>query len=330
MSFSYDTKKEMCSLKHSSKSAIKAECYAMLLFGKHFNKNNISFQTENPCIASHYADLLAAATGVYVDIKKPLSRNNSHKPAITVSIPDLAQREQVLNFFGHDTDFVCDNISLKDTINENYTNNIDYDISKIINIKNISSETEPDFIRGAFLSCGTISDPKKEYHLEICIGNSILCHIIIEMLKKCSLPAKLIIRKGQYVIYYKESEQIEDFLTLTGAVNASMSIMNIKILKDIRNRANRITNCETANIEKTVAASSEQVKAIKYIKNHLGLDSLPSQLREIAQLRLDNPEMSLRELGESLPEPLSRSGVNHRLKRIYEYYQSAIDKNKKV
>lgn len=328
MSFSYDTKKELCSLRHSSKLSLKAECYAMLLFGKHFNKNNISFQTENPCIASHYADLLAATAGVYVDIKKPLSRNNAHKPAITVSIPDMAQREHVINFFGHDKDYIFDNIALKD-IDEN-DNNINYDISKIINIKNISSQTEPDFIRGAFLSCGTISDPAKEYHLEMCIGNALLCHVIIEMLKKCSLPAKLIIRKGQYVIYYKESEQIEDFLTLIGAVNASMSIMNIKILKDIRNRANRITNCETANIEKTVAASSEQVKAIKYIKNHLGLNSLPPQLREIAQLRLDNPEMSLRELGESLPEPLSRSGVNHRLKRIYEYYQSAIDKNKKA
>ena len=121
------------------------------------------------------------------------------------------------------------------------------------------------------------------------------------------------------MISERESELIEDALTLMGATGASLELMNIKMVKDIRNTANRIANCENANIDKTVAASMAQIEAIRKIEQKQGMDGLPEELRELARLRLENPEMSLRELGEQLSEPLSRSGVNHRLRRIVEF-----------
>ena len=123
-------------------------------------------------------------------------------------------------------------------------------------------------------------------------------------------------RASQCVLYYKDSGHIEDMLTFMGAVNASLQVMEVKVVKDVRNRMNRITNCETANIDKTVAASVNQSNAIRKIDSRIGIDSLPEDLREIARLRLENPEMSLSALARELSRPISRSGVNHRLKRI--------------
>ena len=130
------------------------------------------------------------------------------------------------------------------------------------------------------------------------------------------VPFKHAVRKGAQLLYLKESEQIEDMLTFMGATKASVHMMEIKIYKELRNKANRVTNCETANIDKTVNAATAQVEQIQWLLECRGWGGLPEELWELAQLRLDHPEMSLRELGEALSTPLSRSGVNHRLKRL--------------
>ena len=117
-------------------------------------------------------------------------------------------------------------------------------------------------------------------------------------------------------MYIKESENIEDVLTFMGASMSSLEIMNVKILKDVRNKANRIANCDSANIEKTIAASYKQIDDIEYIMNPAGFDSLSDELREIAEARMENPDMSLRELGQALTKPISRSGVNHRMRKL--------------
>lgn len=128
----------------------------------------------------------------------------------------------------------------------------------------------------------------------------------------------MISRKGDFVVYLKGSEQIADLLTYLGAQQASMELIQVKMLKEVRNYVNRTTNFTTANIGKTASAAAQHIRAIQKIERKMGLEGLPEDLRELAQLRLDNPEMSLRELGESLSEPISRSGVNHRLRRILE------------
>ena len=130
------------------------------------------------------------------------------------------------------------------------------------------------------------------------------------------LKAKTVVRKNNNILYIKESENIEEILTFMGAQNSTLEIMNIKILKDMRNRVNRVRNCDMANLNKTSAASVSQLQDIRLIESNMGLENLPDTLREIAEARLENPEFSLNDLGEILDPPIGRSGVNHRLKRI--------------
>ena len=184
------------------------------------------------------------------------------------------------------------------------------------------------FVRGAFLACGSVTDPNKEYHLEFSVPSLSLAEGLLSLLQEHGIPIKLASRKGIRLLYLKESEPIEDLLTYMGAVNNSLELMNVKIYKDVRNKVNRVTNCETANIEKTVNAAAGQVEAIRLIEQTLGLDELPEDLREVAGLRLENPDMSLRELCQSLVEPISRSGVNHRLKRLMAIADEIREKKK--
>ncbi|NLM72722.1 MAG: DNA-binding protein WhiA [Clostridiaceae bacterium] len=172
------------------------------------------------------------------------------------------------------------------------------------------------YIRGCFLATGSISDPDKSYHLEITFANHMLTEEFIDFLKDFDIQARQIMRKGYYLAYLKEGQEIVDFLNVVGAHSSLMDLENIRILKDMRNQVNRIVNCETANLEKTVKAAYRQVENIKYINDHLGLDKLPKSLHDIAFLRLENPDISLTELGRLLTPPLSKSGVNHRLRKL--------------
>lgn len=175
----------------------------------------------------------------------------------------------------------------------------------------------PQFFGGAFISCGSISDPNKEYHFELVFPDIDMCNFFgLVLIENYNIIPKQTERKNSQVVYIKESENIEDMLTLMGSVSCSLEIMNIKILKDIRNKINRAVNCDNANIEKTLKASEKQIEDIQLIENTVGFGELSEDLAEIAELRLENPDYNLKELGQALSTPISRSGANHRLNRI--------------
>ncbi len=172
------------------------------------------------------------------------------------------------------------------------------------------------FLRGAFLAGGSISDPEKSYHLEIATRSLILAQELNRLIRSYRLNSKIIRRKGSYVVYLKEGENIVDFLNIIGAHSALLELENVRILKDMRNSVNRIVNCETANLDKTVKASMRQIENIKYIMESGEAENLPENLREIARLRIEYPDINLKELGQLLTPPLSKSGVNHRLRKL--------------
>ena len=230
-------------------------------------------------------------------MRSQLRRKNIGAYAIT--IPGEAARIQMIRSFGHD---------------EN-------DVNLHIHEENLQKDCcISAFLRGVFLICGTVTDPQKEYHLEFSTPYLHLAEDLVAVLhrvKAAQLSPSIARRKNSYIVYIKESAAIEDFLTLTGAVNSAMNLMQIKMYKETYNNLNRVSNCETANLDKTYSAATKQIAAIALISDKVGLDELPADLREAAVLRLENPEMSLREMGERLS--ISRSGVNHRLRRILEF-----------
>lgn len=174
------------------------------------------------------------------------------------------------------------------------------------------------FLRGAFLACGIAANPDKEYHLEFSVGSKEKTDTLCRLVNESGMSVKESCRKGKYMLYTKDSEGISDILTFIGAMISSMEIMNAKIYKDVRNNVNRAVNCESANIEKTVAASRKQVEDIEYIAANGGLGILTEDLRQIAEIRRENIELSLSEIGKLLTPAISRSGVYHRLRRIGE------------
>lgn len=177
----------------------------------------------------------------------------------------------------------------------------------------------PQLISGIFLSCGSVNNPEKKYHMEFVMPNIQLCNDFgLLLLDNFSILAKQTERKNAQVVYIKESENIIDLLTIMGATNSSLELMNVKIMKDLRNKINRAVNCDNANIEKTLKAAEKQINDIEIIDSTVGIDSLPETLQEIARLRYENPDISLKELGALLKPPISRSGVNHRLVRLSE------------
>ncbi len=182
------------------------------------------------------------------------------------------------------------------------------------------------YLRGCFLASGSISDPDKSYHLEISFLNELMLSEFLSLLHEYAIDAKHIRRKGHLLAYLKEGQEIVDFLNIAGAHVSLMQLENIRIMKDMRNQVNRIVNCETANLEKTVNASFRQIDRIRYLDSHVGLDSLPDGLREVARLRLEHSEVSLQELGEMLSPMLTKSGVNHRLRKLEQLARDELEK----
>lgn len=178
------------------------------------------------------------------------------------------------------------------------------------------------FLRGLFLSCGTITNPEKQYHCELSLPQTEYCDSILNLMSEHGLFFKKSVRKERCFLYAKDSEHISDFLTFIGATKSSLEIMNAKILKDVRNNVNRVVNFETANLEKTTDAAIQQVQDIEYIFERKGKAYLSEDLLSVARLRLENRELSLREIGELLEPKISRSGVNHRFKKIAEIAES--------
>jgi len=174
------------------------------------------------------------------------------------------------------------------------------------------------FIRGAFLAAGSISDPNKSYHYEIVCSNKDAAIQLKEILVFFGLDAKVIARKNNFITYLKEGIHITDCLNVMGAYVSQMDLYNIMILKGMRNDVNRKVNCETANLNKTVEAAVKQIKDIEYIRDTVGLSYLKDSLYDVAVIRLENPDMNLKDIGERLSPPVGKSGVNHRLRKIIE------------
>ncbi|MDE7252341.1 MAG: DNA-binding protein WhiA [Acetatifactor sp.] len=175
------------------------------------------------------------------------------------------------------------------------------------------------FLRGAFLSIGSLSDPSKGYHLEFVCTDDKKAGQLQSVLQGFGIDGKIVLRKKYHVVYLKEGESIVDLLNVCEAHVALMEFENLRILKEMRNSINRRVNCEAANITKTVNAATRQIEDIEYIRDHGGLQKLPQNLREIAEVRLEYPEASLKELGEYLEPPVGKSGVNHRLRKLSEF-----------
>jgi len=182
------------------------------------------------------------------------------------------------------------------------------------------------FLRGVFLSCGRVSLLKAGYHLEISPCGAEKCESLGRAVVEQGMKINISQRRGVPYLYTKDSENIADFLTFIGAMQSAMEIMNVKIFKGVRSNVNRIVNCEAANIGKVADASARQRADIEFIREKAGLEKLPDELRELAALRLENPDMSLKELGALLDPPISRSGINHRLERLHRYAENLREK----
>lgn len=174
------------------------------------------------------------------------------------------------------------------------------------------------FLRGAFLAAGSMSDPNKAYHFEIVCTTVNMAEQLRRMMCSFSMDAKIVARKKMYVVYLKEGAQLVDMLNIMEAHVSLMELENVRILKEMRNAVNRKVNCETANINKTVSAAVKQVEDIRYIQQTIGLDKLSDGLKEMAILRLEHPDATLKELGEISDPPVGKSGMNHRLRKIGE------------
>lgn len=179
-----------------------------------------------------------------------------------------------------------------------------------------TSNEKKAYIRGAFMGSGSITDPKKGYHLEFVSENESNAYFLRDTINEFGLKSKVIMRKEKYIIYIKESEQISDFLSLIGAYNSVLNYENVRVIKEMRNNVNRIVNCETANLNKTVKSSYDQVEDIKLIEREIGIENLDEDLKAIAKIRLENRSMSLNDIANSLEPKLSKSTVNYRFKKL--------------
>lgn len=198
------------------------------------------------------------------------------------------------------------------------------EVLKTVSIDNPMSLLNRDccrraYLRGAFIASGFVGDPQGNYHLEMVSEENEFAKLLAYLFDGFDISVKQSIRKKHYVSYFKSVENISDVLNVLGAQKAMMEVVNARIVKDVRNSINRRNNCDTANIVKAANAASKQIEDILLIDSKVGISSLPNSLREIAKLRIDNPESSLTELGLLLDPPVGKSGVNHRLRKISEY-----------
>lgn len=294
MSFSSALKKEICQNRQFLYAHKKAVCFGLLLFGRCFDQDRMALLTENQSVSRLYSELLYELVEIKTSITATEQILGEGRKFYEVTVDGAEDRLEILKFFAPVyRDFQC---------------------------ASPQKPREMDFLRGmlcgAFLSCANIVNPRKSYHLEFLTHNDMAFDSLSELMDKLSLHCRVTERKGVRILYLKSSEEIEDVLTLLGAGKSALEIMNVKIYKDMRNKVNRITNCETANIDRTVSAAASQVAQIRLIERTAGLDSLPQTLQEIALLRLQNPESPLSELAGMLTPPISRSGAHYRFSQI--------------
>ena len=294
MSFSSNVKAELCKDSLSKKSCAVAEGYGVLLYCNTFSSTEIRIITESRDFAARLPRLFKKAFGITFD----------QEPA------------------AHDRGKLQFAISSEDKISRIFeTLQMDLKASLTLHVNFGMPEEEAEcmaYLRGAFLAGGSVTDPAKRYHLEMTTSHYKVSRETCALLIECGFSPKELSRGGNNILYFKQSDYIEDFLTAIGAQVSAMGVMEAKVEKDLRNGVNRRVNCETANLTKVVDASMGQMAAIRALEEAGELDKLPGKLRETALLRRENPEATLQELAAMLNPPITKSAINHRMRKLLE------------
>ncbi len=306
MSFSSVAKNEICRINEDKPCCETAEIAALLRMSGTISINgkqglSVRISTENPAIARRAFTLIKKVFDIHTEImvkkNNTLKKNNIYLLAITSEMGSRA----VLLKTGILKDYGDGRLG--------FNNKISSEIMK-------KSCCRRAYLRGAFLGGGSISNPEKTYHMEFVANTLEQAEELVKLIATFDIHAKIIQRKNSHVVYLKEGEQIVDILNVIGAHSALLDLENVRVFKEVRNNVNRLVNCETANLNKTVDAAVRQIESIKYIQKTVGLRKLPPNLREIAEVRLNYPDITLKEIGEMLDPPIGKSGVNHRLRKI--------------
>lgn len=304
MSFTLKIKREICKKSPKDRQTAVAELLGVICFGAYIKNNSLNVKIENAFVAKRIFSLVKECFAVSPVIKASENKTKN------IYFVEIAKGFEALDILS-ELSMVKNSHEMKNFVSFGISENIVSD-----------EETKLALLRGAFLMAGSCGLPEKGYHLEIATNKLRLCRELIRILESFEIYAKQIQRGPQYVVYIKDSQQIADFLGGIGATLAMTEMHDTIIVKGIKNNINRIANCESANLEKSMASGFKQVEQIEKIKRNIGLDSLESSLKEIAVLRLENKAASLKELGEMLSKPLSKSGVNHKLKKLEEIADS--------
>lgn len=305
MSFSHDVRECIrCTINdHDRRFAC---LYGMLLFGRTVTYDEICLKSASEVFRSVFPVLLKTVFGAAVPLK---IENKPRKDGSLLTIYRITGRESVT--------------TIRHTFHIHEERRID--------MRNLPTNSVGTFLGGVFLTCGSITDPLKEYHLEFAAPTEQLCNDLCDILYSVGVHPNVMQRKYAWSAYLKISEEIEDLLTFIGAQKCTLQLIEIKINKEVINQINRRNNCDMANIDKTISASEKQCRDIQEIIRHDGLKKLPLELRRLAELRLENPHLSLSELSMMLEKPIGRSGVNHRFRKlsaIAENYRKIDTRNK--
>ncbi|MFT8318946.1 MAG: DNA-binding protein WhiA [Sporolactobacillus sp.] len=298
MSFAADTKRELTTLEVDQYCA-RSELAALTRMNGFISIRNkrieLDIATENAAISRRIYRLIKQVYHYPIEIlvrrKMRLKKNNVYIVRLKESARDFLRDLKIISEDGQFTREIAEELIEKDCYRRAY-------------------------LRGSFLAGGSLNHPESSYHLEIFSNYEDHTHSLAKLMNTFDLNVKVLPRKNGYIIYMKEGEKITDFLSIIGANKALFYFEDIRIVKDMRNSVNRLVNCETANLNKTVSAAMRQTENIRLIQKSIGLDELPDKLREIAELRLQHPDITLKELGELAGEPISKSGINHRFRKI--------------
>lgn len=310
MSFSSQVKEELLHLSGHQRHCIVAELLAIMRFSGKIEYcgeagYSLALHTENIVVAKRFYTLLKEAFDVHPKILVARHEGMNRHHIFTVSLDETKAVLRILKTVG-----IINNLGQLDE---------ETSLKELPVLKKTCCRRA--FLRGAFLTAGSVTDPEKNYHFEIACTGAYKAEHIKELLNYFGLDAKIVLRKKYYVVYLKEGSLISDALNIMEAHIAMMQFENVRIVKDVRNTVNRRVNCEAANINKTVSAAKKQIEDIEYIQKTIGLDRLPDALRDVAYARLEEPEAALKELGELLDPPVGKSGVNHRLRKLSQMAQ---------
>ena len=293
MSFSYDTKNELCKLTIQRLCCARAEAYGILLYCNTFNAAEIRIVTENPNFAERLPRLFQRAFGLKFD-RQPEPEQTEGKQVF--QILEQSKLDHIINLLGYDP-------------RQHMVLHINYGLLE-------EDCCRASFLRGIFFAGGSITDPLKRYHLELTTSHLQASRELEVLLRECGYPPKSVSRNGGFVTYFKQSDQIEDFLTMIGAPVAAMNIMSARMEKELRNSVNRRLNCDSANLDKAILAAQDQIEAIRRLETAGMLEKLPEKLRQTAELRVKHPELTLAELAEIFAPPVTKSCLNHRLRKL--------------